>query len=1274
MSQPEEPQGETGSIHLEAEAAGNATVIQVGRDQHLHLQGGVRCVISARSAGAADECPYPGLAAFDSAQAQWFFGRGRLTADLLGHLNDCFTDGGPMMVVAPSGAGKSSLLQAGLLHAVTRGAFSGDWLQLLFTPTAHPMREAAAHIAELAGELDGAALPECPQADQLTELLRRKLRGHAKAETAATTRAVIVVDQLEELFTLCADEQERREFIDWLWSLAEAGTQEGPLALVVCGLRADFYAECANYPLLRQALQAGQTLVGPMSQDELREAIVCPAQVVGLDIEAGLVELLLRDMGSSLEDDTSGVAGNYDAGRLPLLAHALQATWQQRHGSMLTVDGYRTTGGIRHAIATTAERAFNRLDFVGQEDARAMFLRLVKIGDSGEDTRRHVSREDLLADSRRPDVARTVLDAYTRTRMVTQTQDTVEITHEALIRAWPRLRQWIDEDRAGNLIRQELEESAAIWNHDHRDKGALYRGSRLDAARRWGASPNHGDLSPTASDFLTASNQNECRTVRVRRGAVASLAILALLASYFAISAHYGQAAARAERDKAISGQVAAEAESLSRTNVSLAAQLDAVAYRMRPTPDIYTSLLSMENTPLSTPLECDAQGVDAIAFSHDGRILATSARDGLVKLWDVADPARARRLGSPLIARTGKRNRAVSVNALAFDPRGQILASGLVNGTITLWNLSDPVHPSRTELTPLRPSYINSLAFSANGQLLASGSADGTIQLWNLADPARPVALGLPFQSRGGAIHSVAFSPDGLILATGDRDGIRLWRVGDPTRPVFAGLSSTDSSTIESLDFSPNGHTLASGGFDDTVRLWNVIDPGHLTEVGQPTNTVLPVESVAFSPDGQALASSNGSQVQMWSVGDPNGANAVGLPLTGHTGPVTSVAFSPAGRTLASGSADGTTRLWAIPPDLLIGQGGVVNSVAFSPHGHILADGSHDGAIQLWNVADPASPAPLGQPIQGDAGEVISVAFSPDGQILASGNANGTVHLWNIADPVRPESLGQPLRGHRYSGPVSSVAFSPHGHLLASGSDGWVRMWDVADPGRAAYLGALDAGNNSGTVFSVAFSPIGHVLAAGADDGYVALWDVAHARQTGMVPIYATMATNAPGVFSVAFSPSGTTLASGSYDDAVRLWRVADPARPTLWRQPLTGPNGPVFSLAFSPNGRLLASGSFDGSVRLWDVTNPARAAAVGQPWSESYGYVQSLAFSPDGRILASSTEDGSVRLSPTSAVQAIQWICTAIPEALTRQQWQQYVPGLPYNPPCGQGSGRDR
>jgi hypothetical protein len=315
---PELPPPAGDSVRLEAHASGEARITQVGRDQHVYFQDGVRGARRVESGAHAGECPYPGLASFGREQARWFFGRDELTAELITRLDARLRAGGVQVVVAPSGAGKSSLLHAGLLPKLDSGALPGSsqWPRMVFTPTAHPLAVLATQIASLAGA-DPATLAEelaaNPQQAGVT------LRGLLDGEDSGA-RVVVVVDQFEELFTLCTDDQQRRSFIELLALLA---SPPHPVGLVVVGVRADFYAACVNYPQLRAALQDNQLAVGPMSDTELRAAILYPARDVGLDVEPGLVELLLRDLG-----DTASEGGllSYESGRLPLLAHALRVT------------------------------------------------------------------------------------------------------------------------------------------------------------------------------------------------------------------------------------------------------------------------------------------------------------------------------------------------------------------------------------------------------------------------------------------------------------------------------------------------------------------------------------------------------------------------------------------------------------------------------------------------------------------------------------------------------------------------------------------------------------------------------------------------------------------------------------------------------------------------------------------------------------------------------------------------------------------------------------
>jgi WD40 repeat protein len=1077
---------------------------------------------------------------------------------------------------------------------------------------------------------------------------------------------VIVVDQLEELFTLGSAESERREFISWLWRLGSNqgdGQGDGPRALVVCGVRADFYAACANYPQLRAALQSRQVFVGPMSQAELRQAIRFPAQVAGLEIGDGLVELLLRDLGGGQDAGWSpgGDISDYDAGRLPFLAHALQATWQQRSsGHVLTVDGYQATGGIAHAIATTADRCFSLLRPEDQEDARAVFLRLVRISDDDEDVRRPLGRAELLRASERPEGVQAVLDVYTASRLLTQTQDTVQITHEALIRAWPRLRRWINEDRAGNLIRQELEDDATAWDKGNRSKDLLHRGTQLDQDRRWAAAPRQRpSLSTRASEFLAASTRQRRRAARLTRVTIAVLAALAILAAVTAGFAVQQRFSALTARDDAVFGQVSNDATALVGTNDSLAAQFSALAYQLRPDPDTYTSLLGQTIRPLSTPLTGPGRTGEYLAFSPAGNVLATAGSE--VQLWTTADPAHAVRLGSPIPV-------SGTLYSVALSPDGTLLATG-GDGSFTVWDVRNPSKPVfHHAVLPDSPGEVPDLSFSADGRRIAVGTEAGTVQLWSVTPGGLPDALTAPLWPGDGWVNSVAFSADDRLLATGGANGnVRLWTVTDPRHPVPAGkpLKTRDGSSPR-IVFASAGHLMATGNSLGYLQLWDVADPAQVRAIGTPVSGGNgPIFSIAFSPDDSTLASTVGTRVQLWAVNKELGLVPMGDSLSGYPSPVSAVAFGSDSRHFVAASTDGTTRLWTLPASVVMADTAPVRGMAFSPNGRLIATGSVRGILRLWKVTGPGQLAADGGPITVPAGQINILAFSPDGHTVAVGSQDGRIQEWDVGGAGTLRAAG-PRFSVKHDGPVYALAFSPSGDELASaGLSGLVQLWKVADPAHPAPLGRPGT-YRTGAIFGMAYSPNGRLLAIACKNARVGIWGIDSA---GLVPIGVSLSTTSA-AYSVAFSPDGRTLAVGTFDNLTQLWNVASPSAPLLLGQLAGGQAGAIFAVAFAPSGKRLATGSLDGTVQLWDVTHPARTTAYGHPLlTDPVGTpgVEQVSFSPDSQSLATTGGGGSLVLLPLAASQGKQWICQASPDVLTQPQWSMYVSGLPYDPPCG-------
>ncbi|MCL8013861.1 WD40 repeat domain-containing protein [Streptomyces sp. AS02] len=1263
---------------------------------------------------SAAVCPYRGLASYRQQDAGWFFGRERSTDALVAQLRTVEQSGGGLvMLVGASGAGKSSLLNAGLVPALRNGALSGEGgpastvVQLV--PGSDPLAELIRRIPELADVVGSsaardrrtdrqgeepsaspsssspsssspssssahssatqplAAQPSAapPSADPAgpgradsaedgggTELsadfvqaTRAAVRTWAKREASSAAPAVLIVDQFEETFTLCPDEADRRTFVQVLHAACTpAEADDSAPVLVVLGIRADFYEQCLAHPEVADALQHRHMVLGPLTTSELREAVTGPAKAVGLELEPGLAELIVREVSAD------GPRGTHDAGVLPLLSHALLATWQRRKAGRLTLAGYRAAGGIQGAVAATAERAWSGLDPAARTAARLLLLRLVRLGEDTQATRRRGTRRQLAAESTDPGKTEESLEALVQARLVTLDAETVEITHEALLHAWPRLRDWIDDDRQGNLLRQRLEEDGRAWEESDRDSSLLYRGSRLGQAYSWARSAGDTFLTRSAVEFLAASVRLRRRTVWIMRGAVAALVALAMLAVGSAVVAWQ-------QRDDAVFAQVLAEADRFQYTDPSLSAQLDLVAHRLRPDDeDTSSRLISIVNAPLATPLRGHTGAVYLTTFSPNGRLLATASYDRTVRLWDVSDRTRPEPLGKPL---TGHES---WVSSAVFSPDGRTLASAADDGTVRLWDVRDPSRP-RPLGAPLtgHEGTIYLVAFSPDGRTLASVSEDRTVRLWNVADPARPAALAT-LTGADAAVRSVAFSPDGRTLAAGgDDDRIRLWDVAGPGRPKALSTLTGHTDLVHSVAFSADGRTLASGSADDTIRLWDVSDPRHGTQLGAPlTGHTGPIWSVAFNPAGTMLAAASAdSTASLWNVTDPAYPSQVGEPLAGASGEMYALGFSPDGRTLATGSGDSKVRLWSIPTADMIGRGG-----AFRPDGRVLATAARDGSVRLWNVARPARPVLLNKPFMPGDGGQRSLVFSPDGRTLAVLTGSRAVHLWDVGDPARPLSLGSPLTLRtRFMGP-DALAFSPDGRTLATAyDDRTIRLWNVSDPGHVVPLGTPVTGH-TGYINSLAFSPDGRTLASGSADSTIRLWKVTDPRKPTLSGAPLTGHTGP--VNALEYSPDGHTLASGSDDDTVRLWDVTDPGEAASLGSPLTGHTEAVVSLTFSKGGRYLASGGNDNTVRLWNVSVPSDASAIGQAMSPNAKTGNFLSFSPTSHMLGVSSGTDTVRLWNLDVDQAIRRVCSTTQGVLTRDKWDEYLPRLSYEPPC--------
>jgi hypothetical protein len=488
------------------------------------------------------DSPFQGLRSFSEQDAAFFFGRERAAQEVLQQMSHLVERPGMLMLSGTSGAGKSSLLRAGVLPRMRANGLEGapdaaSWPAVVLTPTRAPLSELAVGTAMLAGAEATAVLATLTRDPAAFALLARQA-ALAQAEKAGTPgnptadrgqqRLLLLIDQFEQLFTQCDSESERRAFITALHAAATVrqGPRQAPAALVVLVVRADFEARCADYAELADTVQ-GRYLLTPMTELQTRLAITGPARVVGSRVDDDLVSTLLDEVR----------AANSAGGSLPLLSYALDQAWRSREGDALTLADYEGTGGIESAVATTAERAYASLTPAQQETARQVFLQLSTPGDGGLDTSRPASWAELTEGkpAAEADAVQAVLDAYASQRLLTITADGAEISHEVLLTAWPRLRDgWLAESRGDRIILARLREHSAEWTGHGRDRAYLYRGSQLNAAetavQRTGAEPaRYLPLSQAEAEFLLASRAAARRDARVIRSAVSLIAVLILI-------------------------------------------------------------------------------------------------------------------------------------------------------------------------------------------------------------------------------------------------------------------------------------------------------------------------------------------------------------------------------------------------------------------------------------------------------------------------------------------------------------------------------------------------------------------------------------------------------------------------------------------------------------------------------------------------------------------------------------------------------------------------
>lgn len=1144
--------------------------------------------------------PFKGLRAFGEADAENFFGRETLIQQLLARLGEGGDLSRFLAVIGPSGSGKSSVVRAGLIPALRRGGLPGseNWFMVDMLPGKHPFEELESSLLRVAVNPPESLL------SQLKDGSRGLLRAvHRILPADEAVELVLVIDQFEEVFTLIEDEAERALLLE---SLAAAVLDERSRLHVIITLRADFTDKPLRYVDFGELMNRRFEFVLPLTTDEVERAVAGPAQRVGLKLEKGLVSTIIRETG-------------HQPGALPLLQYALSELFEKREGRLLTNKAYREIGGVLGALGRSAETIYANLDEAGQSAARQLFLRLVTLGEGTEDTRRRVLREELESiPGDQPSAMGNVVELFGRARLLTFDHDpatraaTIEVAHEALLREWARLREWLSESRIDIRLQRLLAAAAKDWQNADCDPGFLLAGGRLEQFEAWAANTTIA-LTQTEHAFLESSLVERNRRASEER----------------ARGQRELEAAQKlAETEKARAEEQASSVKRLRQRGVFLASAL-----ALASAAAILAGVFASRNSALAT---------------SNAQIANTAQANEVIALQErqIAEQ-------QSLISSIRELSNAANLN-LEIDPeRSILLAMQAVNKTYAidrtvLPEAEDALHravqASRIELTlGGHTDQVWGGVFSPDGKRIATTSGDGTAKIWDATTGEELLTL----QASTGVLWFATFSPDNTRLATGGDDKvIRIW---DATTGEKILSLAGHQDLIFHVEFNPDGSKLVSISPDGSARVWDALTGEELLTINQGDGAN--PYWVTFSPDGARIAVANtaGSSEGWVSIWDAVTGEMI-LTFPHQSGYVNSVDYSPDGAHILTSSDDQTVRIWDAntAEELLTFYGQTVNvaNAAYSPDGTRIATASGNSQASVWDATTGRELVTLA----GHTGNILTLAFSPDGTRLITVSSDMTARVWSVAPsrelltmvngPSIPSQVGAKLvyspDGTRlavaYSDPIAKIWDVKSGKLLLSlvghtdgvnhitynsdgtriatcARDGTAKIWDAVSGKELLSIPVSDD-----FVIGAAFSPDGTRLATASFDQIGKVWDV----KTGELLL--TLSGHTDWLASVTFSPDGSRIATSSFDATGIVWDAA--SGKALFR--LTGHTALVRQVIFSPDGTLLATASFGGGARLWDAASGKELFELSSHLNAVYG----ADFRPDGNVLATVSTDGTAKL----------------------------------------------
>lgn len=1169
--------------------------------------------------------PYQGLLAFQEADGERFFGRDAQIQELWEKFHNLHKNESAIRLLSiygPSGSGKSSVARAGLIPALAKQPLPGrDRARVVvMVPGSHPLEALATVLARIATNDITPVAKTREFASELKETNSEEkydgLRRIADALPEIEIKPLIIlVDQFEEIFTLCENQSERDVFIaNLLCTISESSKRVS----AIITLRSDFLGATQKYPQLNQLISSQGFLVTAMSIESLRAAITKPAESAGHPLDQATVNLLI--------EQTEGREG-----ALPLLQFSLTRIWAGLTKGKKPAKTLAEIGGVGGALAGEAQRIYESLSPNEQEVARRVFLGLVQLGEGTQDTRRRTKIASLTSYREQSVHVKKVIDRFAdrEARLISLSvsdgSETAEVSHEALLENWKRLREWLEHNREDIRFQRRLEETAQLWDSNGRPEGSLWRSPDLNRLEKFCDNAEKGNITLQMTDlqkafYHAAMDAQEQERHRKRQSIVQKekqtkrILRLSGFIGFLGLTA-IGLGGLSIWRGIEIQKSQIATLNNLSKAELASNNHLDALVASVKAGEQLQGMLSFTVPSDLYRATEAQLHqavqriwgykhlkghpgGAYTVSFSPDGKFIASGGLDKQVNLWNTSK----QKLENDRVEHEDR------VTDITFSPNGKIIASASEDGEIKIWNID--TGKKRSLGKKPKDNRVSRIAFSPDGEIIASVSSKSkSIKFWHLKGEKTESKL----NQYSNEVSRIAFSPDGEKIVSGSIDGkICLWEFINnkaSSKPIFPCFFHSQNKKIRDIKFSHDGKIIASTSADETVKLWRL---NNETFNNKPFNIFdkfgTTVNSITFSPCGEMIATANeDNTIKLLSIEAQDTNMQELLTLKGHDSAVKDISFSTTSSHLVSASLDNSIRLWdlekLLPQKTLRNHSGAVNGLDFNPDNQALASASDNETF----ISFPLNKKYL--KLQHIDSTVNSILFHPKKQILFSAGQDKTIKFWDLN-----KSKSEPRILHGHTGPVNSLSYSPTNNLLVSASDDdTIRLWNLND----TEVVNQPIKGHAGNIYGVSFSPDGKMLASASEDHTVKLWSIEG-------KLLGTTLNHSSSVNAVSFSPDSQLLASASDDRKIRIWNIKN-----LEDSPLCifeGHEEPVLDVSFSPDGEFLTSASEDHTVKVW-FHKTCRELQTFWGHKDSVSRVHFYS-EPEKYLLASASWDGTVKI----------------------------------------------